>query len=225
MARRCLNKIYIGLILVGIVGVGCSRQASDTNTPSATHSESRTDKYSLIRVISTNSVTHGLNQHEPSEEEKVVAKMRMLLETGKELAALSHARELMDSKNKSVRSSALETFQWIGRRALPEITVMVNDDDPDISAEALQAWEMAFNELDGEQRRGEAICTSVAVLKRYDDMSAILLHASEVEPHIILPLLAKLIERTDGTPLGECARETYSYINDGEVLVPMKQLK
>jgi HEAT repeat protein len=143
--------------------------------------------------------------------------MQNLLSDGKELAALRSARNLMDSESVETRSAALETFQWLGKRALPEITEMINDKNSFVSSEAMQAWEMAFGEIEGEHRKASVIEDTLKNLAKQDDINAILMHTSELELRIALPMLSRIIEANKTSVLGECARENYTFITDGEI--------
>lgn len=155
-------------------------------------------------------------KREPTIEEQAVLDMQNLLSDGKELAALRSARNLMDSESVETRSAALETFQWLGKRAIPEITEMINDKNSFVSSEAMQAWEMAFGEIEGEHRKAFVIEDTICKLRRYDDINAILMHTTDLELRISLPMLARVIESNHATALAECARENYSYLADGE---------
>ena len=150
-------------------------------------------------------------------EEQAVLDMQNFLSDGKELAALRSARNLMDSESVETRSAALETFQWLGKRALPEITEMINDKNSFVSSEAMQAWEMAFGEIEGEHRKASVIEDTLKNLAKQDDINAILMHTSELELRIALPMLSRIIEANKTSVLGECARENYTFITDGEI--------
>lgn len=133
--------------------------------------------------------------------------MEALIEDDKTGLALRHARNLMDSRRKGIRASVLASLQWIGRRAMPEITQMMNDDDEEIATEAMSAWEMAFDEIDGDHRKATVIGETVVVLKKGEHIEMVLSKLDDVEPRIVLPLLDRLAVENVGTSLGECARE------------------
>lgn len=151
-----------------------------------------------------------------TEEEKEAERMRDLLDDGNTQAAIRLARNLMDSTNKGVRSQVLETLAWIGHRALPEITEMINDDNPSIAEEALSSWEQAFSEISGEHRQAAIIADTLPKLKRPDPVNAILMHATELDEHVALPMLSKIID-ANANFIGECAREMYAHITGGEI--------
>ena len=78
----------------------------------------------------------------------------------------------------------METLSWIGRRALPEITEMINDADGGIAAEAISAWDQAFGEIMGPNRQALAIAETVVKLKNPDHVSAIFMHCTELDESI-----------------------------------------
>lgn len=172
-------------------------------------------------VVATNAVETAIVPSVPlTPEEREAAEMRDLLDDGQTLAAIRHARNLMDSENRQIRSQVLEVLAWIGHRALPEITEMINDTNPDIAEEAHSAWEQAFSEISGEHRQAAIIAETVPKLKNPDLVSAILLHATELEERIALPMLVKIIEANSTNFVGECARDMYKHVSGGEVYVP-----
>ena len=160
-----------------------------------------------------------------SPEEKEAEKMRDLLDDGQTQAAIRLARDLMDSTNKQVRSQVLETLAWIGHRAIPEITEMINDANPDIAEEALSAWEQAFSEISGPHRQAAIIAETLPKLKSPDPVNAILMHATEFEEYVALPMLAQIIDGNRTNFVSECAREMYSHIADGEIYESLDETK
>ena len=152
---------------------------------------------------------------ELTAEEREVLEMNDCLDDGKTGIALRHARNLMDSKSAAIRS--VETLQWIGSRALPEITELINDSNEQVAGEAMDAWKIAFAEIDGDWHKTTALVESVVKLTRYEDIIALLEQAEDIEPRAILPALEKLINENRGKALGECALECYKSISDGEI--------
>ena len=211
VSRRVFRTAF-PLLVMAVLVVSCSKDetSKSANTLLAAPSNG-------IVAASNNTPANVALKRKLTPEEQAVVEMQDLLSDGKELSALRAARNLMDSKNANTRSAVLETFQWIGKRAISEITEMINDANPQVSAEAIQAWEMAFWEIDGEHRKALVIEESVAKLKRQDDIEAILNYTSELELRIALPMLSRIIESNKTTLLGECARENYLYLTDGDV--------
>ena len=153
-------------------------------------------------------------------EEKEAEKMRDLLDDGQEQAAIRLARNLMDSEDRKIRSQVLETLAWIGRRAIPEITEMINDADPDIAEEALSAWEQAFSEVGGEHRQAAVIAETLPKLRKPDPVNAILHHATEMDERTAMQMLAGIIDSNATNFVGECARDMYRHVSGGEIYAP-----
>ena len=168
--------------------------------------------------VSTNAAETASAPSAPlTPEEKEAAEMRDLLDDGQTTAAIRHARNLMDSESRQIRSQVLETLAWIGHRALPEITEMVNDASPDIAEEALAAWEQAFSELSGDHRQAAAIVETVPKLRSPDAVNAVLQHAADFEEHVALPMLSQIIDGNAADFRGESAREMYTHVSGGEI--------
>ena len=217
MERNCSNRGGVGAcrpadallaaVMLALVAVcGCEKKTgADAKPPSEAAS-------------ATNAAEAAVAPAAPlTPEEKEAAEMRDLLDDGQTQAAIRHARNLMDSESKQIRSQVLETLAWIGHRALPEITEMVNDANPDIAEEALSAWEQAFSEISGEHRQAAIIAETVPKLRNPDSVNAILHHATELEERIALPMLGKIIDANATNFVGECARDMYKHISGGEI--------
>lgn len=209
MEKNCLNRfgptLLFALALPLSVFLGCGREEGKAENAAAAGVPSATD---------------ALQESPPAPltaEEKEAEKMRDLLDDGQTQAAIRLARNLMDSGNKRVRSQVLETLAWIGRRALPEITEMINDGDAEIAEEALASWEQAYSEISGEHSQAAAIVEALPKLKNPDHVNAILMHAVELDEQVALPMLSQVIDANTTNFLGECAREAYSHATGGEI--------
>ena len=168
--------------------------------------------------VQTNAVEMSELQTPPlSAEEQEAELVDDLISRGKTLEALRHARNLMDSTNVNVRVRIVELLGWIGKRAIPEITEMMNDRSSTVSTEALTAWEQAFAEIDGRHRQTGIIIDTAKILKNPDHVNSILLHLSGIDQEVSLPALATFIESGKGTVASECARDIYKHITGGEV--------
>lgn len=209
MIRFCILFLLLGVC-------ACSRQDEQAK-PSAQEKELSNKLSDFIDRKADKPIRPKV---ELTPEQKQVREMQRLLDDDKVGLALREARSLMDSKNGEIRSAVLETLQWIGRRALPEITEMLNDPDEQVATEALTAWELAFGEFDGDRRKALAIEESVVLVKKSDTIRELLRQFSDIEQKVALQTLSKLIEKHNGTALGECARECYEEISDGKPYEP-----
>lgn len=211
MERNCLNSLLplaAGALAI-VAFCGCDK---DANADAPTAGDV---------VAATNAAEAAATPSAPlTPEEKEAAEMRDLLDDGQTLAAIRHARNLMDSESRQIRSQVLETLAWIGHRALPEITEMINDANPDIAEEALSAWEQAFSEISGDHRQAAIIAETLPRLKNPDSVNTILHHATELEERIALPMLAKIIDANATNFVGECARDMYRHVSGGEIYTP-----
>ena len=183
----------------------CSRDVPNAETPQT-------------KVLQTNAVTAALAAMDTlTPEEREAELMDELLGQDKTFEALRHARNLMDSTNAAIRVKAVEAFAWIGKRALPEITEMMNDQNPSVAAEAMTAWEQAFSEIDGRHRIADTISRTVSNLKNPEHVNSILLHLSDIDQDVALPTLSTIIEGNKGSFVEESAREVYTHLTGGEI--------
>ena len=182
----------------------CSREVSE-----------ETPKGSVSQTNLTVSV--GGAEISLSPEEREAELMDELIGMDKTLEGLRHARNLMDSTNVAIRVKVVETLAWIGKRALPEITEMMNDPSPEVAMEALTAWEQAFAEINGRHRIADLISRTVSELKNPDHVNAVLLHLSDIDQDVALLTLSTIIEGNKGRFVAESARETYTHLTGGEI--------
>lgn len=205
VGARCPADALLAAVMLALVAVcGCEKKTgADAKAEAA---------------AATNAVEAAAAPAAPlTPEEREAAEMRDLLDDGQTQAAIRHARNLMDSESKQIRSQVLETLAWIGHRALPEITEMVNDANPDIAEEALSAWEQAFSEISGEHRQAAIIAETVPKLKNPDAVNAVLQHAADIGEHVALPMLSRIIDSNAADFRGESAREMYTHVSGGEI--------
>ena len=151
---------------------------------------------------------------------------REALDDGQELAALKGARALMDCKDPAIRRELVPIFSWLGRRALKELVELAGDADAEVAQEAISAWDLAVNEIDGENAKALAFVMAVKALK---DKTAVLdtvfQHFSELDEPLAVQELAKLIAELSGTTAGELARATYTHVTGGEIFVSPTETK
>lgn len=207
---RCFTALCAVAAVVAAMVVGCSRE--DGAATAATSGKN---------AANGSAAAEPPKPAEPEKpmtaEEKEAAEMRDLLDSGETTAAIRHARNLMDSKSTQIKGQVLETLSWIGRRALPEITEMINDADGGIAAEAISAWDQAFGEIMGPNRQALAIAETVVKLKNPDHVSAIFMHCTELDESISLPMVAEVIAANSTNIVGECGREIYKHLSGGEI--------
>lgn len=127
--------------------------------------------------------------------------------------AIVIARDLMDSKDVSVRGDVVLVFGWIGKRALPELTEMLRDPESEIAQDALVAWENACEDYPSEEIRADLVAKSVVNLEDAAIIDAMLMHLVSLDEQVSLGALQKIIVACAGRVPSSRAKEMYEHIS------------
>ena len=97
--------------------------------------------------------------------QKKAQEMRSLLDDGDERAAMRQARELLTDDDPDVRAEVATVLGWIGLRALPELSQMLNDPEDHIADDVMVQWTMAYNEIEDPALQAEMLAAAMKVTK------------------------------------------------------------
>lgn len=147
-----------------------------------------------------------------SEERLQLEKAREYLDSGENALSMRIARGLLDSKDPEVLSGLVDIFGWIGRRAMPELEELIARDVPNVSIRALDAWEMAIDEISSEYWRTVAITNAATKISDSSVIDAILMHTFNIRVDYVLPALEGMIIGQRGKVAGECAKVMFSHV-------------
>lgn len=89
----------------------------------------------------------------PETERKLCESLQEALDAENVKAAIEVATELMASTNAEVRSHVVDALGWFGESALPELTILMGDQDEDVAQNAISAWESCVSEIDDAEVR------------------------------------------------------------------------
>jgi len=198
-------------------------RGKETIGPEGTLVEKNASESSMARAIRL------LNEYLQSDEFKSLSKdrqkvlhMRLALDSGDRRLAMRYARDLMDSDDIGVRHSVLDTFGWIGRDALPELTEMMMDEDAIIAQEALEYWKDSFQEIPEEADRAKIIVDLIPTLTTQVECDSILMELTKMQTPTAMDAVVSIIEGADGVGK-ECALEMYEHLTGGEIYESVEQ--
>lgn len=140
--------------------------------------------------------------------------LRKILDLGDNAAALSMARRMRHSSRAADRAAALDAFNWIGEKAMSDMTVMLADESPEIASEALQDWRSGLAEIADESLKAEFILEATRLVANEDEMGAILLELMSFDsPKIAVNTLDTVINDAQATDIAKIeARDTYRFV-------------
>lgn len=200
----------IGVLILGLAG--CSEKADEKPTASAASSMASAKR----SATATNRVS--MAEVFPGATSNELAHMKACQDAiadGRDVFAMRHARELMDSTNTDVRLQAVEAFGWIGKVAIKELAEMMSDPDEEVSEEALRQWEMAFDEFSGEGAKMQELERAACFVRDQSLFENVMMKLAELEDYNAVKVLCSIITSTNSTPIAvEVARVEYATLAD-----------
>ena len=163
-------------------------------------------------VRQTAVVTNAVEAVVLTADQKEAVRMRSLLDDGERLLAYQSCRKLLRSSDKAVRIEVASALPWIGRRAIPELTALLEDSENDVALLAQQGWDAVYDEIQDEAAKMSALTNAVARLNDPSVINALLLKSAVVEPTLALPALEGLIQSCRGRVVSGCAKGMFEHL-------------
>lgn len=166
------------------------------------------------------------------EDRKLVEAVQAALDDNNFEGVKAAVRRACESSDPEVRKHAVEALSWFGSKALPEITGLMADSNPEVAEAALEAAEQALSDMEDTWERFSSAAAYMRTFASNED--AISAFAGEmtsaanelIEPEdpdlpadvakarqgreAVVSTLADMIE--GGGKLAEEARDAYSFI-------------
>lgn len=210
MDSSCSDRVWRGFGRGGLLAsavtclfaIGCERMVEE---PSARPLSARTQVVEKVQRA-------RLPRPPRTVDGKKADEARACLDEGDVQKAMFLARGLIDSKEPDIRAEMVEIFSWVGKKALPELTEMLKDPDPDVAADALRGLEVAIDEISHDYSKSSAITNAVATLENPVVIDAILMHISSIDSMYALPALQGLVIQGRGKTYGECAKRMFEHL-------------
>lgn len=229
-------KFALGVILALLVVIGGwwyltshagDREAQPSQDEPSTHANTNRAPKDLVRpgttplqaVTNADSVPAATNTVATQDaaaprlslEEALVQQMEeLLLDAEDHAGALRLARQLMRSQDPEVRSEVVDTLDWIGLKALPELTSMLADSDPEVAMAALSAWLDALDDVESPLARAELLNEAIPLVRNEDDLQELLIATTDLPDGLLVRMYIDILERTADNPVvNEAIREEY----------------
>ena len=159
------------------------------------------------------------NQVALSADQVAARKMNDFLDSESEQDALVVARQLMKSVDAEVRRDVVATLSWIGIKALPELSVMMNDKDTEVAQAAYTHWRQVLKEITEDSLKGEILVAGLLKFKKQDQLEDAVMAFTEVPDEIAIRCLVQLIQ-SDNPVASEVAREHYAFVTGDAYTTP-----
>ena len=159
------------------------------------------------------------NQTVSAADQKIMTEMHDLLDVDNQSGALQAARKLMASENASVRSDVVEVLGWIGVKALPELSQLIVDGDPDVARDAIEQWKRAVKGVADEAVKADVLIAGMLVIKKQDELESCAMEFSDLPNDLTVRSMVKLIQ--SGNPIAsEVARAHYEFVTSEAYVSP-----
>ncbi len=136
---------------------------------------------------------------------------------------LQKAKEWPDGIPLPIRRAALEAVSWIGMSALPEIAGFLGDGDKEVVADAIEAYESALIEANGDRELSAVVTAAAAVIADADAMDSILMSLNEMRPSVAVATIKQIW--ATGTDAAKAAlREAIEFLTGEENITTPEQL-
>ena len=166
----------------------------------------------LVVVVAADAVCAALAvSTSVSADVALSERMRERLDEGKPAEALALARRLLHSKDKVVRRRTADALAWLGKKAMPEILVMLGDEDADVAGDAVVGWELAYDELTDDADKVASITNAVCRVMDKDKAEAVLLHFSDVDEVMALSAMDNFLVEHRDQPAASYVKRAFSH--------------
>jgi len=121
-----------------------------------------------------------------------------LLDSDDFKGVLKEARRLRTHPNAEVRSRVAFALSWAGVQALPDLTAMLTDPDPDVAREALDYWKNELADLDSDADKAAMLGSAAKVFGEDisdDFLSDLVMECATLEPEVALPQLSVMLQQ------------------------------
>ena len=152
-----------------------------------------------------------------TEDERKVVKLNVFLNRGEKKKALEVARDIMDSDSPDIRKIAARALGWLGSDALVELSEMLADPDPSVVQEALENWEMAFDEIATDELTSDMLLELLPTLTKRELVDKALMSVTRMSRQNGLKAVSEIIEANKGNALvQDASRVMWTHLTGGE---------
>ncbi len=170
----------------------------------------------LARMSGTNggggkiagALTNGAPQ---TAEQSMAVKMHDFLDTGDEAAALQVALKLKTAEEAAVRADVVEVLGWIGIKALPILSQLMVDPDPDVARAAIAQWKRTLSEIADDSMKADMLIAGMSVIKDQDELESCVMEFNHLPNDLAVRGLVKLIQ-SDNPRASEIGRAHYEFV-------------
>lgn len=165
-----------------------------------------------------------------NEQRELLAQIRQALEDEKAdylvrlVRKLQASNEWPDGVPLAIRQAAIDALGWFGGPCLAEIAGFLIDPDEDVLESAVDAYESALIEADGDRELSLIVMAASKVLNDFDSMDSILMSLNDMRPSCQWETIQEIWNT--GTPNAKKAvQEMISFITDDENAKTLEDLQ
>lgn len=241
MKRKAIGVILIGVAVVGTLGVcgiflkkrgqaeqsaeaAASRGAAKTAQKATAGGAGKAAQAGGVKqpgggVLANTGGGSQTNGVLPAAVRALSDKMQKLLDDGDESGAQTVARQLMGSEYSEVRRDVIAVFGWVGVKALPDLSRMLADPDPDVARDAFEHWKRAVSEVADDASKAELLTAGMSVLASQSDLEACVMEFDSLPDALAVRGLVTLIQ-SENRVASEVAREHFEFVTGEPYVSP-----
>ena len=150
----------------------------------------------------------------PPEEQEIMTKASEAIENDDLETARSLSELAVNSKNKELRESVVDTLGWFGKDAMAELTPYLSDPDVEIADSAKSQWMDALQELDDERQIAGVVESALKSLKDKDMIEEVADELDGIDELAAIQVIVNVIESSASPVAKEVSKEVYNSITD-----------
>lgn len=146
-----------------------------------------------------------------AEDQKLMDDLQAASDDENFKSVCKYAALAAKSASPEVRAQAVETLQWFGQEALPELTMFMADADDDVRDAACNAWQMGVSQIEDPKLRGETALAGMKVVRDRDHLDSMVMEIDNLPNSRQIRILQELI-RGENSTAASVAREHYEFV-------------
>jgi len=143
-------------------------------------------------------------------EQKTVDALQSALDNDDMGGVVAQLKTAAASTNAAMRLKAVESLQWFGEKAVPELTPFMADDDDEVRVAAIDAWTVGVSQMEAGPDKAATLTLGLGVVTDRDQLGSMVMQVDDLSDAEKIDVLTRVIEGKNEVS-AEVAREHYKF--------------
>jgi len=143
-------------------------------------------------------------------EQKTVDALQSALDNDDMGGVVAQLKTAAASTNAAMRLKAVESLQWFGEKAVPELTPFMADDDDEVRVAAIDAWTAGVSQMEAGPDKADTVLMGLSVVTDRDQLGSMVMQVDDLPDAEKIDVLTRVIEGKNEVS-AEVAREHYKF--------------